>query len=87
MQFTRLELGVSAVSRHDDGNARVNEGGVAGKGKFCGRISNDGVLELLEGRCRDLSHRHIPTLHGVHDQPQRRCITVGLWIHTWPSYQ
>jgi hypothetical protein len=64
-QPTRLELTVDVDSGYKVGNARVNKGSVASKSKFCGWISDDGVLELLEGRCRDLSHRHytasIPT--------------------------
>lgn len=33
-QSTRLEFGVNVDSRYVGGNARVNEGGVAGKGDF-----------------------------------------------------
>ena len=57
-QSTRLEWRVNADSGYSHANARVNKGGVAGKGKFRRWISDDGVLELLEGRRRDLSHRH-----------------------------
>lgn len=40
-------------------NARMNEGGIVCKCMFCGWIPDDGVLELLEGRCRDLSYGHL----------------------------
>lgn len=58
-------MAVEVDSGYKVGNARVNKGSVASKGKFCGWISDDGVLELLEGRRRNLSHCHytasIPT--------------------------
>lgn len=59
-QSTRLELGVNVNvdSGCMDGHARVNEGSVASEGNFCGWVSDYGVLELLEGRRCDLSHRH-----------------------------
>jgi len=58
-QSTRLELGVKILDAGYNGeNARVNKGSVAGKSKFCRRISDDRVFELLEGRGRDLSHCH-----------------------------
>ena len=53
-QSTMLEVD-SGYSRV---NADVNNSGVAGKSKFRRRISDNGVLELLEGHRGDLSHRH-----------------------------
>ena len=91
-QSTRLELAVNVDSGYNVENARVNKGGVASKSKFCGWVSDDGVLELLEGRRRDLAHRHfypngdLSNIEGTDLVNGRVPSRVGLWISTWPVY-
>lgn len=81
-QSTRLELGVNGGARAKNGDARVDEGDVASEGELCRWISDNGVLELLEG-CRGyLSHRHLTA--NADDSKRQSIIAFGLWIScTW----